>query len=284
MGNFDDLVPGNNKSNGGNFDEFISTTPIPKAENILQRAVQSTQQSFQPQGGYSNPMIQAMSQSNPAMAGYNVLHNFKSGMIQDAMPNNPVGKVATDVATDPESYIGLGGATKAVGEIGSNILNPSKAYGKALSSAKGTVDFLPHIMQAIDDPVAGKLIEKSGIMEKFGGSILGEGGAPIEKLSNLSAEDSQGVVNSLKDEVTKAVREGTLKPKQLEVGKLFGNLSDAQNEAFDGMKNAKWNYGAGKSIQKGAKRAIGAAILGGGFESGKDMVAPFVKHLFGLKE
>lgn len=290
MGNFDDLIPSSHSKTSGNFDEFIPTSKIPKPENFLQQAIKSIQQTQMPSTmpGYNpqNPLQMAAQVGNSVInnslgPAYNIANNMKSNMIGDAMPNNPVGAGAVDIATNPLTYVGLSGAGKVAGETAANVLNPSKVFGEKLASQNGTVDFFPHIMKAIDDPVAGKLIDKAGILDKFGGTVLGEGGMPTEKLSNLSAEDSQNVINSLKDEVTKAVKEGTLKPKQLQVGKLFGDLSDAQNDAFEGMKDAKFGYGLGKNTQKIASGAFKKIITGSEIGAGGGLAWSAIKHLFG---
>ncbi len=286
----------NNNQSGGDdpFKGTISTDPIPKSENILQKAIQGI-----------NPNAVAYSMAGgtaPTDIGGFLASKFmgqpqavqspmvqSEGMRQEGLNTvqNPLLKGALDIGSNPMTYAGLGAAGEATGNAAENIMNPSKFYGKkmaemATSNPEGKVDFLPHIMNAIDDPVAGKLIDKAKILERFGGTSLGEGGAVSEKLSNLSPQDSQEVVNALKSEVTKAVKEGTLKPKELGVGKLLGNLSQAQNEAFEGFKSAKFGYGLGKNTQKLAKGALKTALLGGEFKAGSDLIGPTIKHLFGL--
>lgn len=219
----------------------------------------------------------AMATGRPFSSGMNIAAQAE-GMRKKAVGGN----VLLDIATDPLTYGALGMAGPKIGRAAEHIFRPSKVFGEKLAQKSGTVDFLPKIMEAMRDPVAGKVIEKSKVLEKFGGTTLGKGGSVSEKLSNLSAKDSQNVINALKDEVTLAVKENRLKPKQLEIGKLFGDLSRAQNEAFKGMKGAKFAYGLGKNIQKGIKGVAGTALVGGGFESGRRIAGDTLKKVFGL--
>lgn len=141
MGAFDDFIPNGNQSSG-KFDDLISNTPIQKPENILQKAaaplMQAMQQSFTTQSG-GNPLQDAMKNANNTVfnsmgaggAGYNLLHNVKSNIINQQMPNNPLAAGLLDFGSNPELGLGIGGgvglAENAASDVGENISKVTRA-------------------------------------------------------------------------------------------------------------------------------------------------------------
>lgn len=286
------------------YNDLAVQDEIKSPENILQRAVKSI---IQPMAQASGDVYSGIQNNSP----WQILRGYGKGMYapyQGVMgaknelleplnqaeskafgPTVGAGfKMMNEIATDPLTYIGgepaIKGIQKAGNETGNFIkmaINPSKQYGKKLAEQAGTVDYHTPIMHSLDNPGVQKLVEKANILKRFGGREFGEGGAVSEKLANLTAKDSQEVINALKSEVPQAVKEGILKPKQLEVGKLLGNLSKAQNKAFPAMKGTKFAYGASQGVRDLAESGLKRVIAGSELGAGGSLAYNIFRRLFG---
>lgn len=212
----------------------------PKSENVLQRALQSVQNVYNPQGGFSNPMIQAMSQSNPAMGGYNMMHDFKSGLIKDVMPNHPVGQFVTDLATDPETYVG-GEAAKATGQ------GIKGAFGKIfpytskearVGFTKGVENKLINRRSALTRGYGSDLAKSKGIVDL---SHIMDPGSEITKFTMKEAQDLKNAIyNGVPEAVKKGVR---VDPKHFQSREISGIISDAMKKADPSMATTMEKYG-----------------------------------------
>lgn len=290
MGNFDEFIPGGKPT--GNFDEFMPDKK-PHFQNILQNAAKSIgaaaqagMQNASPLGVKVNPsfpFLPQMPTDSPAL---------QAGMDEAQMPitkGNPFAQAGMGLASNLLAGGILGGkqAVKGVGETVGDLRQPSKAFGRKIGSMQKSepgkrVDFLNIISEGMNDPKASKVIEKSGVMGKYGGSSLGEGGSVSENLSNLSLKDSQDLINSLKDGVRQAVKEGVVKPTEIGISKMFGELAKAQ-QVFSGMKVARGAYGFAKKSGKAAsslkKNFVRGASYGAGLGAGGTAIAyPFLKN------
>lgn len=286
-----EVLTGLQKKYPQSYNDLAVPDEIQKPENILQRASKGILENPQ-QTGYELASGTAPGDLGMGLGMMAAGQPFSKGLNQSAQlegqreaevgkVKNPLLRAGLGIASDPMTWAGalMGGAKTA--KAGEFLLNPSKGYGKALEAA-GKVDFHGPIMQALDDPLAAKVIEKSGIMEKFGGVHLGEGGASSPRLSNLTLKESQDVTNLIKGGVSKAVVEGEhLAPKHIPITSLFSKLSEAQN-VVPGMRGAKRMYGIAKEVPqvigKAAKRALLGSEIGGGIQMGEGLV----RKIFGL--
>lgn len=298
----------------------ISNQPPDNWQNVLHQASRSVIDSNrQAQAGASEFLRNPMGGADSYMKGFNNPQGSETfanqfirqdmeknpGMIEDkntipaflqTLPSNLIGSQVDMMANPLQAASGAaigkyGGPLikgiaespvgKAVGNFGEFISNPSAGYGKALK-VPGNVDFHAPVMEALNDPLAAKVIDKSGIMEKYGGIKLGEGGSSSPRLSNLNGQEAQDIINKIKGGLSKTVVDGEhLAPKHLPITNLLSQLSEAQNE-LPGMTGAKRFYGVAKEVPevigKIAKRALLGSQLGGGYEIG----AGLVKKIFGL--
>lgn len=252
-------------------EELIKNKPD-KAENILQKTAKVINQNMgMGTLGFADPL-------GPVKTGYGV-----RDVIIDETVQNPLANFAVKVGTDPVAY-GLqnpikaigGGMMKAGGAIKGgveNLANPSKVFGRKIgelqkSNPDKRVNFIDIISRASSDPKASKVLEKSGVLQKYGGTTMKEGGAVSDNLSNLTLQDSQDLVNMVKDGVRQAVKEGTVKSSELGIAKMFSELSKAQKSAFKGFDKVARNYGVSKKVSKLSskygKKALAGAATGAG--------------------
>ena len=180
--------------------------------------------------------------------------------------------IVADIATDPTTYVGGGvslfkglkSVPKAIGrKFG------SQGFGKSIlkiqkSNPTGRIDYYTPMMKHIDDPSVSKVLEKSDAVKRFGGDIVEEGGATRNRLSELTLEESQNFLNSIKDEVRQAVKVGNIKPKELGLSRFISDLSQAQTKMFPKFSKTKRNYGIFKNVGKGIKAAIRPGTIGTG--------------------
>jgi len=274
-----------------------SVKSIPAHENVLGKAAKmamgSINEGMNPSASTegSNPLSTALNMGVSGMSAstpwqQRMGQNMQSSIINEST-ENPMGRLGMHLATDIGTGLMLGGPgmAKGAGEMVENVKNPSKVFGRKLGSLqsanpKGKVDFLSILSRASDDPMAGKVLQKSGVLEKFGGQNLGEGGMPIDKLANLTLEDSQNLLNDIKAGVRKAVKEGDVKSTEIGIAKMFKELAEAQKATFPGLQSAKSSYGFAKNLGKGVKSvakvgALGAAAGAGG-TLGHTLVKSFI--------
>lgn len=243
-----------------------NTKYVPSAENILQKAAKAATGAMgMGTMGFANPL-------GPIQAGYGARDSVIDETVKD-----PIANFGVKVGTDPLSWMGAGAAAKGAEELVSNVKNPSGAFGKGIERLQGAspdkrVDFFHIINNAIDDPMAKKVIDKSGILDSFGGTKLTDVGTLSENLSNLTLQESQDLVNAMKSGVRQAVKEGTVKPTEIGIAKMFSELSKAQKGTFEGFDKVAKNYGAGKNMGKflktAGKQLPGALIRGAGLGTG----------------
>jgi len=267
---------------------------IPKSEGFLQKALGQASQIGKPIQQGDNPLMAGAKTAFGAMASpfsHNVTREAQDMRRQgvEGLTDNGASEFLLDTATNPESWVGGGaGIKKGANVIGkgiSAVRRPSKFYGEGMKKVaekapEAKADFLNIIRNAADDPEAGKIIKKSKVIEKFGGTKFTNEGTLSENLSNLSLKDSQKVITSLKGSVRKAVLKGDVTSKELAIAEMFEKLSKAQNKSFKGMSGVKRGYGIAKNLGKGISKygkyaAIGAATAGGGM-AGASIVKPFL--------
>ena len=251
---------------------------IPKSENILERAVKVGAEPYlfgqeQP----SNLLMRGISSTmqglkrTPGLGPYMQAHDIKSELIE-----NPL----LDIATDPETYLGGAAAVKGVRNIPKSFRKQfgSEGFGKKINKLQSAasnkrVDYSSTIQNAIDDPVVKKVIDKSGILEKYGGRSLTEEGGLSDNLSKLTLQESQDIVNALKSGVRQGIKEGIVKPTELGLSKLFSSLSKAQDSVFPAFKKVRGSYRfykkAGKATGAFLRRAaVGATVGAAGTAAG----------------
>jgi len=259
------------------FEDIDSQPTIDHPENILQRASKAMQQAYNstPLSAYGkvmgaknkflDPMLREDQLLNESMP--EVIPGTKG--IQNAM-HGATNWLTRNVFTDPLNYMAAEGITKVgssavrgIGKVGRSVFNPSKVYGEALDSSKGKVNFLDVIYKHSDDPAVKKVLEKSGVIEKYGGTSLGEGGSVTEKLSNLSQRQAQNLINDVKVGESRAMLSGdVVKSNKVGLSKFFSDLSRAQGQADPSMKGAKALYGFSKGIKKVGKDLSKKAVSG----------------------
>lgn len=287
----------------GAYEDLAIKDSIPQSENVLQRAMKaagaSAQTAMQNAGnplGVSVdpkfPFIPSIPTDNPAIS---------SGMEEVQMPftkGNPWAQAASGIASGVLAGGALGGkqavkgTAKGIGGFIKNVRNPSKVFGEkigALEKANPStkVDYSGILSKYMDDPMAKKVIDKSGVLEKYGGSNMGEGGTVIEKMKNLTLQESQNLINDIKVGLRQSLKEGTLtKSNEIGIQKMLSELSGNQNALFKGMDKARRGYGIGKNFRKtgdalkkyGLKAAITGAVGTAAGTATYGALAPFVKN------
>lgn len=265
----------------GKYEDLSIQVSIPKQENVLQRVTKAIGSAAQ--AGIQNA-------GNPL--GFEVNPNFPfipKTPIDNSAIQAGLGELGPGVSVGSNLAAGLrlggGPAVKGIakGTKGAirSVRNPSKVFGEGIgklqkSNPNKKVDFFKILSDASSDPKASKVLQKSGALERFGGQNMDEGGAIIEKLSNLTLQDSQDLVNMVKDGVRQAVKEGTVKPTEIGIAKMFSELSKAQKGAFKGFDKVARNYGVSKNLNKAAKKYAKTALWGGvggtAFEVGRKLI------------
>src|SRR3990167_882749 len=160
------------------------------SEGIFQRAIKSAGAAVQ--AGLQN-MNHLGVQVNPKFPFLPTMpidsHMLSAGMEEAQMPitkGNTYAQGAMSLGSGLLSGAMLGGgqAAKGVGKVVKSLMKPSKVFGESVSKGKGKVDFLKIISKHADDPAVKKVLDKSGVIEKYGGTSLGKGGSVTEKLKS----------------------------------------------------------------------------------------------------
>lgn len=251
---------------------------VPATENILQRAAKVVTSISPQQVGYEMMGGTAPSDigmglgmaatGQPFSSGLNPMAQAE-GMREGAVGDNPL----LGIATDPMTYAGMGGVGKGAVGLGKSLMKPSKAYGQALSKAPGKVDFLKIISKHEGDPIVQKVLKKANIFKKYGGSNLEEGGAMSEKLANLSAKESQNLINDVKLGKDALVQGKRIRPNEIGLAEFFSDLSKVQSK-LPGVGGAKKMYGVAKNVGKFVKSNVGklatGSVIGAGAKLGYD--------------
>jgi len=279
MGSFDDLIPASKSS--GSFDDLIPGGKPGNSESFLKRAMGQAGKSLMQA---ANPSVENQMVAGLPLGPAGGMVNAMSDQFVDSISNNSTHPLERTFK-DPRTYAGLAlgseGVTKGVGKVIGGIKNPSKAFGQGITNLQEAapnqkVDFLGIIRNSMDDPKAAKVLDKSGVLEKFGGTKLTPEGTVSENLSNLTLQESQDLVNAVKDGVRVAVKEGHVKPTEIGIAKMFSELSKAQKTAFKGFDKVKRNYGVAKTVGKAAskygKRAAIGAVTGAAGAAGANFM------------
>jgi len=281
-----ELLSALQKKYPGAYNHLTVKQEVQPSENILQRAskvVQSAMsagmQNMSPLGVQANPkfpFFPTMPTDSSAMS---------AGMSEANMPitkGNQTADIGIGLASGllAGGKLSAGAVGKKVGAGVANLKNPSKVFSEKISGMKGKVDFFKVINDALDDPDAAKILKKSGVIKKYGGSTVDEAGAMTDKLSNLSPQDSQNILNRVKDSVTLTVRKGNVSSSQLGIQKLITGMSKAQESALEGIKEAKHSYGFAKEFGKGLKKYGKKALSGASWTGGAGLVGyPIAKAI-----
>ena len=233
---------------------------IQPTENLLQRMGKAAMQPFMPDAFGKPGMNQALQMSG--MAPYMGARGAQEELLNEI--ENPIARFGAGVVSDPLSWMGGSAVAKGAGKVAKSVIKPSTVYGEAVSKAPGKVNFLQIISKHSDDPIVKKVLDKAGIVEKYGGRTLGEGGSVSEKLANLSAKEGQNLINDVKLGKDALVSGKRIKPNEVELSKFFSELSKAQK----GMGGAKKLYGASKNVGKFVKSNVGKFVTGSMFGAG----------------
>lgn len=259
---------------------------IPKTENLLSRAAKIGMEPFMSKPpDMAHPFQSSIDSTmgglkrTPGLGSYMQAHDVKSGLI-----DNP----ALDIASDPETYLGAGAVFKGIKNAPRVFKNKfgSKGFGKSMEklqskSPDSRVNYFDVVMRHSDNPSVKKVMEKAGVMDKFGGQSMDEAGATSEKLANLSLQESQDFLNAIKDEVRQAVKIGNIKPKELGVSRFISDLVSSQDKAFKGFSGARKSYGLYKKVGKAGKAISKASLTGAGLYAGGRLGHEAVKAFIG---
>lgn len=255
-------------------------------QNVLTKAAKSVVDSAIKPGPFGLP--------GPLFAqtrGYEALSGMKDEAIEGtvgksntAMFGPTAGGALTfgaKMATDPLAWVGGGAAKSGANKLGSaykNIKNPSKAFGESMksiskSNPEARVNFSDIINRASEDRVAKKVIDKSGVLDKFGGRTLTKDATLSENLSSMNLEDSQTLINDIKASLRNSLKDGSaVKSTEIGLTKMLGELSSATKKAFPGIEKVRSSYGRavniGEGIKKAGKVATTGAITGLGLGAG----------------
>lgn len=248
--------------------EEAALKPIEKHENILQRAAKAMMNSMSQMGNAPDPqhpfqsglgaVSQGMKNIVPSYSGYTGAHEAKSGVVRDNI-KNPLLAAVTDVATDPETIMGTGALFKGAKGLARNVRNPSKVFGERMSKAQasnpeGRIDFSSILSKHSDDPLVKKVLERSGVLDRFGGTHLTPEVTIEQNLSKMKLEDAQEMQNMIKAGLRQSLKEGSaVKSTEIGLKKLLKELSTAENKAFPDMQGAKSSYGMARNINKFGK-------------------------------
>ena len=279
------------------YNDLAIEASIAPTENVLQRVAKTASSAIQSGlQGAGNPLGVSVNPSFPFMPTLpGDIPAMSSGMEEAQMPitqGDPMAQAGMALG----SGLLAGGKmvakpmSRGISGVAKNLRNPSKVFGESierLQSSKPSqkVDFFSIINNALEDPMAKKILDKSKVLQRYGGRNLEEGGAISERLSNLSLKESQDLVNAVKSSIRKAVRKGDVGSNEIGISKMFKDLSEAQRSAFEGFKGAQKGYGIGKNVGQAvkkaprnfAKAAITGAGLGVGGKVGYDIWSSFNK-------
>ena len=268
----------------GKYDDLVINESIPNTENVLQRASKAINTTGSILGGGFNRAVNAGPSSFNSITG-GPATEFGHGVKTEAMTQAGMPEIASEAistATDPQSLIMGMGVTRGAGRFIKNVSNPSKGYGEALSKSTGKVNFLDIISKHENDPVVQQVLKKAKVIKKYGGSNMDEGGAMSEKLANLSAKDSQNLINDVKLGKDALVSGKRIRPNEIGLAEFFSDLSNAQSKALPEMVGAKKLYGVSKNVGKFAKSTLGKALTtGAGTVAGGGAVYGLGKAIFG---
>lgn len=289
-------MSGRYSSVGSRYSSLPSEDKPEHSENILQRvakslgaAAQSGMKNMSPLGVSVNPKFPFMPQmptDSPALS---------SGMDEAQMPitkGNPWAQAGMGIASNLLASTfpggGAGAVAKKAGEGISNLKNPSAFLGKNIEKIQGQnngkgVNFLDIISRHQGDQFVDKVLEKSGVLEKFGGSTMDDVGAVTDNLSNLPLQKSQDLINDIKVGLTNTLKEGNYKSNQRGLASLLTNLGKAQESVFPGYKGAKSAYGFAKNVGKAVSKTKKTAITGAALGAGGTLAHSFVKSMVGNK-
>lgn len=182
---------------------------------------------------------------------------------------DPVARGVTSTALNiiPQALVGGVKGFKPAVKLSRSIIKPSAVYGEALSKP-GKVNFLEIIHKYSDDPTVSKVLNRSKVVKKYGGSSLGEGGAVSERLSNLTPKQSQDLINDVKLGKDALVSGKRIKPNEVKLSEFFSELSKAQNAGVEGIEGSKKLFGFSKNIGRVAKSTVGKVAAGSLFGAG----------------
>lgn len=255
-------------------EELIKNKPD-RAENILQKAAKAVMTIAQPDVQVNSqfpflPKIGGISQNV-----YDAGMDITSDKLTDT--GHPVAASAVPIASSLLSGVALGAKplARGAGKLGKSLFKPSETYGEALNKSTGKVNFLDIISKYSDDPAVAKVLKKSKIVEKYGGQSLEEGGAVSEKLANLSAKESQNLINDVKLGKEVLLSGKRIRSNEVGLAKFFSELSKAQTEST-GLGTAKKLYGVSKNVGKFVKRNVGnfvtGSVIGAGAKTAYDVL------------
>jgi len=262
---------------------------IPSSENVLQRAIGMSSRALSagakelgPQGKFSMA---------PGMNMYQAGEAAKGSMMHDiAGPDNLVGEIGLNIASDPTTYVGGGGILKGakragksiaeleplknagrvlsgnkaakfageleetVGEAGSNL---SKSMGRemnAIQSAKpnARISFLEDITKPQLDQKVTKLINKTDNLKKY-------------NLDELTLPESQQVIADLKANLRQSLKTGdVVKSDEREILRFINELKAKQLDVFPEHSGVLKNYGEGIEAYKEVAGDIPSMMEGSG--------------------
>lgn len=206
-------------------EELIKNKPE-RTENLLQKMAKGM-------AGFTgmnsidtkNPFMSGISSSMqglkqaPGVGPYMQSHEMKSGVIGEMMPDNPIGSAAVDIATDPETYVGLGflgkGISKAAGAIGKGVGKASNRFGEIFKSPK-VAEGIGKKMAGLESDIAG--LEAKGalastskkgekILNQAQESVLGDFESQAKELSTKSRNVFVEHVPKMKENFSKLTKD-----------------------------------------------------------------------------
>jgi len=259
------------------YNHLVLNEELPKTENVLHRASKSIQSAIgggiqDMRGMQVNPKFPFLPSGGPMDS-----QALSSGMGEARMPitkGNPAAELGMDFASNVLAGGGLTAKpiTKGLQSGIRNLKEPSKVFGEKLASMqKDTpkkIDFFSIINDGLSDPMAKKVIDKSGVMERYGGTKLTDEATLSENLSNLNLDQAQDLVNSVKAVVKQGIKEGTVKSNERGIVKLMSDMTKAQDAVFPQLKGARKAYGFATKLSRGVKSAKKTATRGAIYGAG----------------
>ena len=245
-GEFDEFLPQNPSkeisSVQGAFDEFMPNSKIQPTEGLLGSIASIAKLASQSMTGLGeqneNPLMTGISSTMrglkqvPGLGPYMIGHDIKSKLVGDlAGKDNPVGGIALDVISDPETYLGLGLAKKGIQKIPEMARKATGWVAEPWQNTSKISKFKTSGMQDIENIASSELgqANKLGSMRKqVVGKLYGE--EPSSALVSEKSYLQKGIEKSSDKEALRL---------QKDLPKLYGRKSDEFGEGLNKLVGDK---------------------------------------------
>ena len=231
MGNYDDLIP------GVRYDDLIPGASLERPENILQRAVKSIRPqeiAYEMTGGTA-PGDLGMSLGSQMFGGPSMMNN--AAQAENLRERGTGDNALLDIATDPMTYVGGGGAAKA-GAKGFKKIFPFMSKESRVNFTKGTQKALVKRRGALTRGYGADLKKSKATVDLS--HIMDEG----SEITQFTMKEAQDLKNAIASGIPEAVKQGVkISPRHFQSRELAGMITDAMKKADPQFAGTIEKYG-----------------------------------------